>query len=149
MAYRGKYRVKNPDKYEGDHTRVEYRSLWERQVFRWMDDNVNVLKWSSEEVVVPYRCKTDNKMHRYFVDIKVQFRGGVTYLIEIKPKKETMPPKVRERKTRGYLMEVMTYAKNISKWESATEYAKDRGWIFEIWHEDTIKSLGIKLLTSK
>jgi len=34
MAYRGKYRVKNPEKYEGDHTRVEYRSLWERQVFK-------------------------------------------------------------------------------------------------------------------
>ena len=147
MAYRGKYRVMNAEKYEGDHTRVQYRSLWERQVFRWLDNNSNVIKWSSEEVIVPYRCKTDNKMHRYFVDIKVQFKGGVTYLIEIKPKKETMPPKVREKKTRGYLMEVMTYAKNISKWESATEYAKDRGWIFEIWTEDTIKSLGIKLLT--
>lgn len=147
MAYRGKYRVVNAEKYEGDHTQVQYRSLWERQVFRWLDDNVNVIKWSSEEVVVPYRCKTDNKMHRYFVDIKVQFKGGVTYLIEIKPKKETIPPKVREKKTRGYLMEVMTYAKNISKWESATEYAKDRGWIFEIWTEQTIKGLGIKLLT--
>ena len=147
MAYKGKYRVANASKYEGDHTRVQYRSLWERQVFRWLDDNVNVVKWSSEEVIVPYRCKTDNKMHRYFVDIKVQFKGGVTYLIEIKPKKETVPPKVRERKTRGYLVEVMTYAKNISKWESATQYAKDRGWIFEIWTEQTIKALGIKLLT--
>ena len=145
--YSGRFRPKNIEKYEGDHTNVRYRSSWERAVLKWLDENPNVVKYSSEEVIVPYRCKTDNKMHRYFVDIKVQFKGGITYLIEIKPKKETMPPKVRERKTRGYLMEVMTYAKNISKWESATEYAKDRGWIFEIWTEQTIKGLGIKLLT--
>lgn len=145
--YSGRFRPKNIEKYEGDHTNVRYRSSWERAVLKWLDENPNVIKYSSEEVIVPYRCKTDDKMHRYFVDIKVQFKGGITYLIEIKPKKETIPPKTRERKTRGYLIEVMTYAKNISKWESATKYAKDRGWIFEIWTEDTIKSLGIKLLT--
>jgi hypothetical protein len=40
----------------------------------------------------------------------------------------------------------MTYAKNISKWEAATEYASDRGWIFEIWDEDMLRKLGIKIL---
>lgn len=147
MAYRGTYRVKNPGKYDGDHTKVTYRSLWERQVFRWLDENDNVKKWNSEETIIPYRCKTDNKVHRYFVDLKVTFKTGQTYFIEIKPEKETIEPRPRSRKTASYIKEVMTYVKNISKWEAATEYAKDRNCIFEIWTEKTIKSLGIKLLT--
>jgi len=40
----------------------------------------------------------------------------------------------------------MTYAKNISKWEAATEFANRNGMTFQIWNEDTIKGLGIKLL---
>lgn len=149
MAYSGKYRVKNPGKYEGDHTKVTYRSLWERQVFRWLDENDNVKKWSSEETIIPYRCKTDNKIHRYFVDLKVTFKTGQTYFIEIKPEKETKEPKARSRKTPSYIREVMTYVKNISKWEAATEYAKDRNCIFEIWTENTLKGLGIKLLLER
>jgi hypothetical protein len=41
----------------------------------------------------------------------------------------------------------MTYAKNQSKWKAADELCKDRGWIFEVWTEETLKNLGIKLLT--
>ena len=147
MAYRGKFNPKNLGKYEGDWRRIEYRSLWERQVFRWCDDNDAIVRWSSEEVVVPYRCKTDNRVHRYFVDLKITFKNGDTYLIEIKPKKETLEPKKRSSKSKGYLTEVLKYVKNMSKWESANEYAKQHGWKFEVWTEETIKGLGIKLLT--
>jgi hypothetical protein len=147
MAYRGKFNPKNLNKYEGDWRRIEYRSLWERQVFRFCDDNDAIVRWSSEEVVVPYRCKTDNRVHRYFVDLKITFKNGDTYLVEIKPKKETVEPKKRATKSKGYLTEVLKYVKNISKWESADEYAKQRGWKFEVWTEETIRGMGIKLLT--
>lgn len=146
MAYRGRYTVKNPAKYDGDPTKVVFRSLWERQAFRWMDDNPDVIKWQSEETVIPYRCKTDNKIHRYFMDIKMVTKEK-TFLIEIKPKKQTQAPKEPSRKTKRYITEVMTYVKNTSKWETAQSYAADRGWEFCIWTEDTFKSLGIKLLT--
>jgi hypothetical protein len=145
--YRGKYPVKNREKYDGDSSIVVYRSLWERQVFRWCDDTPEVTRWSSEETVIPYRCRSDGKTHRYFVDLKITFVSGQTYLIEIKPKKQTQEPKVKTRKTRAYITEVLTYAKNISKWEAAREYCADRGWIFEVWTETTLKALGIKLLT--
>jgi hypothetical protein len=145
--YSGKYRPINPGKYDGDYTAICYRSLWERQVFKWCDENINVVKWSSEETIVPYRCKTDNKLHRYFVDLKIKFKTGQTYLIEIKPKKQTQEPKVRTRKTKAYITEVLTYVKNQSKWAAANEYCADRGMIFEVWTEDTIRALGIKLLT--
>jgi hypothetical protein len=121
--------------------------MWERQVFKWCDDQSQVLKWSSEEDIIPYRCKTDGKMHRYFVDLKVTFNTGDTYLIEIKPKKQTEEPKVRSRKTKKYINEVTTYAKNISKWEAAEKWCSKRGYKFAIWTEIEIKGLGIKLLT--
>lgn len=146
MAYRGRYTVKNPAKYDGDPTKVVFRSLWERQAFRWMDNNPSVIKWQSEETVIPYRCKTDNKIHRYFMDIKMVTKEK-TFLIEIKPKCQTKAPKEPSRKTKKYITEVMTYVKNTSKWETAQSYAADRGWEFVIWTEDTFKSLGIKLLT--
>ena len=148
MAYSGRYPVSNPQKYDGDSTKVFYRSLWERQVFKWCESNPQVIKWSSEETVIPYKCKTDNRVHRYFVDVKIKLDTGETYLVEIKPKKETIAPKKPARQTKKYINEVMTYIKNQSKWEAAEEYCMQRGWKFVVWTEDTLKSLGIKLLTA-
>lgn len=147
MSYRGKFQPRNIAKYRGDASAITYRSLWERQAFRWLDDNPDVLDWNSEEVVIPYRCKTDGKQHRYFVDLFVKFKSGQVYLIEIKPEKQTQPPKQPKRQSKKYLKEVMTYAKNTSKWEAATSYCEERGWRFEIWTENSLKKLGIKLLT--
>ena len=147
MAYKGKYRVKNPKKYQGDIKNVIFRSLWERQFFRWCDDNINVKYWSSESVIIRYRCKTDGKMHRYFMDVKIKFTNNKIYLIEIKPEIQTKPPKQPKRNSKKYLREVTTYAKNISKWEAAEKYCLARGWEFKIFTEKTLKSLGIRLLT--
>ena len=87
-------------------------------------------------------------MHRYFMDVKVKWKNGKTTLIEIKPEIQTQPPKKQSRKSQKYLKEVMTYAKNISKWEQAEKYCKRRGWDFKIYTENTLKSLGIRLLNT-
>jgi len=145
MTYKGRYRIKNSSKYKGNPTQIIYRSSWERQVFKWCDNHKDVLEWSSEEIIIPYRCKTDNKLHRYYPDVYIKTNKG-EYLIEIKPKKETNPPRIRSRKTKRYLTEVMTYIKNTSKWDAARGYCADRGYIFEIWTEETLKRMGIKLL---
>ena len=145
-TYKGKFTPKNPSKYKGDVTNIVYRSLWERQFFRWLDERDFIKSWSSEEVVVPYRCKTDGQIHRYFVDAKIEFVDGRVLLIEIKPKKETREPKKPGRTSKRYITECLTYVKNLSKWEAATEYALNRGWVFEVWTEDMLKSLGIKIL---
>ena len=147
MAYSGRYTVKNKDKYEGDHSRVFFRSLWERQVFRWIDENKDIKSWSSEEVIIPYRCATDNRVHRYFMDVKMTTSDNQVHLIEIKPKIQPKKPDKTRRKTKKFVKEAITYIKNESKWKAADEYAKDRGWKFHIWTEDTLKKLGIKLLT--
>lgn len=142
MAYSGTYKVKNPTKYRGNAQNIVYRSLWERSAFKWCDTTTRVLKWSSEEVVVPYFYDVDKRMHRYFVDLLIEFKEG-TILVEIKPKKETTVPKKQGKKTKAYLNESMTYVKNQNKWKAATTYAHDRGWTFEIWTEDTLKKMGI------
>ncbi len=145
--YKGKFKPKNLKKYEGDFSNITYRSHWERQAFRWCDNNENIVGWNSEEIVVSYKCKTDGKLHRYFIDLFIRMKDGKRYLVEIKPKKQTQPPKERSRKTKKYLNEVMTYVKNVSKWEAATAFAGRNGMTFQVWNEDTLKSLGIKLLT--
>jgi hypothetical protein len=148
MAYKGKWKPKNLGKYEGNPFKITYRSLWERQAFKWCDENPKIHSWSSEEVTVPYISKTDGKRHNYFPDLKITYTNGKTSLIEIKPKRQTKPPKVKSRKTSRYIKEVYAYGMNTSKWEYAKEYAKDRGWGFEIWTEDTLKSKGIRIINS-
>jgi hypothetical protein len=148
MAYKGRYKIKNPDKYLGNPTNVIFRSLWERNTFRWCENNPKVRAWSSEEIVVPYKCKVDNKLHRYFVDLSVEMNNGQTILVEIKPKKETLPPKQPKRKTKKFLNEVITFSKNQDKWEAADQYARHKGWKFQVWTEETLKNLGIKVLNT-
>lgn len=147
-TYSGKYKVKHRSKYKGNPDNVVYRSMWERHCFHWCDMNSQIKSWSSEEVVIPYLWEIDKKYHRYFMDLKISFKDGKTILVEIKPEKETKPPKKPDRSKR-YINEAMTYVKNQNKWQAAAEYAKDRGWGFEIWTEKTLTSLGIMPSQSK
>ena len=70
------------------------------------DNNPSILEWGSEEVIIPYRCPTDGRVHRYFPDfyIKVRERTGqiTKYIIEVKPKKQTKPPNDKNRRTSAY-----------------------------------------------
>lgn len=145
MSYKGKYKPKHPRKYKGDPTNIIYRSLWERKFMTYCDNNNNILEWCSEEIVLPYRSPIDNKVHRYFPDfyIKVKESNGIVkkYVIEIKPKKQCLEPKIQKRKTKSYIYEVCEYAKNQAKWKAAKEFCKDRKWEFKVLTED---ELGIK-----
>ena len=145
MAYKGKFTPKNKDKYLGDPRGIVYRSLWERNTFRWLDGNSDIVAWSSEEIVIPYVCGTDRKVHRYFVDLWFKTKDGRKYLIEIKPKKELIPPKKGKKRSARYIQESLTFIKNQSKWKAAQEFALDQGWEFQVWTEETLTGLGIKL----
>jgi hypothetical protein len=145
MAYKGRYQPTFPKKYRGDIRNIVYRSLWERKFMVYCDRNENILEWGSEEIAIPYRSPIDGRVHRYFPDfyIKVKESAGTIkkYLIEIKPKKQTVEPKVPKKKTKAYIREVYEYAKNMAKWEMAEEFCSDRNWQFKILTET---ELGIK-----
>ena len=144
MSYKGKYYPSFPRKYKGDPTNIIYRSLWERKFMVYCDKNDNILEWASEEIAIPYRSHIDNRVHRYFPDfyMKVKETNGriKNYVIEVKPAKQTIPPKKPKRQTKGYIREAYEYARNQAKWKMAKEFCADRQWEFKVVTE---KELGI------
>ena len=145
MSYKGKYQPSYPKKYKGDPTNIIYRSLWERKFMVYCDMNENILEWGSEINTIPYRSPVDNRYHRYFPDfyIKVKESSGKIkkMIIEIKPQRQCVEPKVQKRKTKAYIYEVVEYAKNQAKWKAAEEWCLDRGYEFKVLTES---DLGIK-----
>lgn len=143
MSYKGRYKPSFPEKYNGDPNNVIYRSLWERKYMKYLDNNPNIIQWASEEIAIKYYDPTTKKVRRYFPDFFVKERimdeKIISYLVEIKPKKQTVPPKKPKRQTKGYLYEAMEYVRNQSKWEMAREYCLDNGWEFRILTEDDLK----------
>jgi len=143
MNYKGRYRVKNPQKYKGDFMNCIFRSLWERKFMKYCDTNENVVLWASEEIRIPYRSPIDGRIHNYFVDfwMKVRTKSGEfrTYMIEIKPEKQTKPPVLGEGKmTPTKARQIITYAVNKEKWKAATNYCGERGWQFLILTEKNL-----------
>jgi hypothetical protein len=140
-----KWFPRNPHKYRGNPNNIWARSSWEKRAFIWADMNQSVIEWSSEEVIVPYLCETDNRLHRYFIDMYMKIRDSAgqvkTFLVEIKPFSQTMPPKFPGKNTPRYINEVQTFVKNQSKWKAARLYASERGSQFIILTE---KELGIE-----
>ena len=132
----GKFKPRNPHKYRGDLNNIIARSSWEMRFLNWCDLNDSIVEYASEEVVIPYLCETDGRWHRYFVDAYVKIRDTnnkiTTYLVEIKPYIQTLPPKYPGKQTARYLIEAETFIKNQSKWKAAKKYAEDRGAKFII-----------------
>lgn len=145
MSYKGKYRPKFPNKYKGDPTNIIYRSLWERHCMKYFDLSPSILQWSSEEIIIPYKSPIDGRWHRYFPDFIIKVRNKYsqleTYVVEVKPHKETKEPVPSSRITKKYLYEVQTWGINSAKWRAAQEYCDDRKWKFLILTE---KELNIK-----
>ena len=139
---------KNPKKYVGNASNIICRSNWERVFCEKCDTNDNIVTWASEEFSIPYISPLDNKRHRYYPDflIKVKEPDGKfkKYVIEIKPKKQTVKPKMktdsrkRPRMTNSYAKELNNYAVNVAKWNAAIEFCKDNSLEFQIITEDNL-----------
>ena len=142
MAYKTKYKINNKEKYIGNPSNIICRSLWERRVCKYLDENVNILKWGSEELSIPYYSPMDKKNHKYFPDFVAKIRNNdkstKTIIIEVKPKKQKQPPKKPKRKTKNYINECVTYTVNEAKWDAANKFCKNRDWDFIILTEDDI-----------
>ena len=136
MSYKGRYRPSNKKKYRGDVNNIIYRSLWERKFMVKCDLDPDIIEWGSEEVIIPYISPVDGKQHRYFPDFYVKTTNGDKFLIEIKPKKYTKPPKKPAKTTKRFIYETQEWARNQAKWEAATLVCKRNGWKFMILTED-------------
>ena len=142
MAYKTRYLPENASKYIGNPTKIIFRSLWERKVCKWMDFNKNVLRWGSEELVVPYISPKDNKPHKYFPDFIAEVKNNddeiETLVIEVKPKKQTMKPAIKKSTNKNFIRESITFEINTSKWKAAENFCKNKGWKFVILTEEHI-----------
>jgi hypothetical protein len=140
MAYKTKYIPENTQKYAGNPQNIICRSLWERKFFKYLDKNNNIIRWSSEEISIPYISTIDKKIHNYYPDFVFEAKQHdeiKTFMVEIKPKKQTKQPKKRKN-SKTYLQESVQYEINTCKWKAAKLFCKTHGWIFKILTEEEL-----------
>lgn len=141
--HQGKFHPKNPEKYTGDVNNIIYRSSWELKFMRYCDRKENILEWGSEEFFIPYYDPTTEKVRRYFPDFYMKVKesdGKISrYIVEVKPKKQTIKPQRTTRKrNKTYINEVLTYEKNMAKWKAALDFCESRLIHFKVITEDDL-----------
>ena len=156
MAYnnkRGWYKLVNKNKFippADSHMKsfnesegaVEYKSKLELTAIRYADFNKHIKSWSCEPFAIKYLKPTDGKIHRYYIDLFIEFTTGDRFLVEIKSKGETKPPKKPTKKTDksmfNYQKALQTFIINSAKWKSAEEFASKNNMKFIILTEDEL-----------
>lgn len=143
----GFYEIRNKEKYIGNN-KPFYRSSWELRVMNYMDLCSNVVKWSSERVIIPYKLPNTidgtGKIRRYFVDFYCEIKNndGIIrkYLVEVKPLSQSIPPKPPKDKRglRSYKTKALAFMVNHFKWEYAKKYCQNKGYDFKILTEEEI-----------
>jgi len=130
---------RNAEKYCGRYP-ILVRSSWERMFFQWLDLNSQVIKWSSENLVVKYFDPIQKKFRRYYPDayVLIEDKSGKykEYIIEIKPEKETRPPSRRGKKSLKTLHhQEATYITNQAKFLAAQKQCEKMGMEFKVLTE--------------
>ena len=72
------------------------------------------------------------------VSVRLNVDDIKKYIIEIKPKKQCVAPKVQRARTKKYVREVLEYTKNQAKWHAAQDFCLDRGMEFKVLTEDNL-----------
>ena len=133
---RGKYSLKNPEKYIGIKTPT-YRSSWEHAFMRLCDEHPNVAKWASESIKIPYRHPITGKFTIYVPDFFIAYtdKNGRPHaeVIEIKPENQTLTEKVGKNKYNQAQLII-----NKAKWMSAQMWCKNKGFRFRVINEKDI-----------
>jgi hypothetical protein len=161
MAYSGKFQPRNASKYKGKLDRIDYRSLWELKLMQKLDSGEQFVKWSSEEVIIPYFDPVKHgKRRRYYMDfwVKVAKPDGTfqEFLIEVKPHKESAffvkamnegkepsaprpkPQNQTPANMARWYKEMCTASTNTAKWKAAIKYCKDHNMKFMIMDEHAL-----------
>lgn len=120
QSIKGRYKPKNPEKYNGNVRKITYRSLWERRFMLYCDKSDQVWKWASEELHIPYLSPKDGEWHNYYPDFMVNTRDGRMIMVEIKPAFQK------------------TWAINRAKWEAAQRYCDIHGYEFKVMTENEL-----------
>lgn len=139
----GIYTPKHLEKYKGKR-HPYYRSNWELKLMILFDNNERVIEWVSEPFPIAYMNPVKGKISRYYPDFLVKYRNddGSTYyeLIELKPYRQTIPPKQSQGKKHSVLLiEAKQWAINVAKWNAAQKYCNERKIKFYVITEKNVK----------
>ena len=154
-AKQGWYRVINTDKvikpidnrmnsFRINENGVEfnYKSSLELKTLRYCDYNKHVIRYSLEPFSIKYVKPTDGKIHSYFIDFFIEFSNKKKFLVEIKPKSQTVPPKkpknASEKSIYRYQCALQTFAINQAKWNAAKEFATSKEMSFIVLTDEEI-----------
>jgi hypothetical protein len=139
---RGCYPLKNPSKFLGKGNPF-FRSSYEEKFFKICDESPKIIAWGSESFAIPYINPFDKKQHLYYIDNFVVMDDKKKYLVEIKPLKQTVAPKIsKNKKEKTLIFEQYTFGVNQAKWKYAEQFANANNCEFVILTE---KELGIEI----
>jgi hypothetical protein len=83
------YQAGGPQWSQGTYTSTKtgrscnFRSSWEETYMKILDDDLDVLTWDYESIVIPYLL--DGKTHNYIPDFLLTLVDGSKVLVEVKP----------------------------------------------------------------
>lgn len=112
---------------------IIYRSSYEWKFINWCEHCEHVKGWGSECLKIPY--KLGETYHTYYPDFIVQMDNGDIWVVEIKPKNQTVKPNNQN----SYAWE--QWLKNKEKWKAAISYCNLHNYKFKIYTEETISRL--------
>lgn len=139
---KGRFHPRHPEKYVGDITKIRFMSSWELHMDQFLDNNPNILRWSSEEISIPYIKPTDGKVHKYWPDFWVEFKNKhgeiVQEIWEVKPATQIKQPTSRGKKKKTQVRESITYAVNVAKWGAATQFCNKYNLKFRLISENAM-----------
>lgn len=138
----GQFIPTNANKYCGSYP-ILIRSSWERMFCQWLDITPSVIEWSSENIYIKYYDPVQGRTRRYYPDFYMMVSEAdgkyKKYIIEIKPHRETSPPRKTAKKSNKTLRyQQATYLTNQAKFEAADEYCHKMNMKFKIITEQQL-----------
>ena len=139
---KGFFTPRHPEKYVGDLNKIVYRSSWELDFMKFLDNNIRVIKWGSETIPIPYVKPTTGRVHKYYPDFYVEYynsKGGIVQdIVEVKPESQIRKPTVKGKSKKTQLHEALTWSINMAKWRSAKLFCDKYGFNWRVMSEKEI-----------
>jgi hypothetical protein len=135
-----------PLKYYG-HRPIKFRSSYEFRYMCKLELSVPVVKWSSEEIRIPYFMKEKVggkfvlRRHEYVTDFTVHMESGKKYVVEVKPASQRPQPANIALIKRDPVL-----YKNACKWRAAIIWCKANGYEFKVESEANLFGKGEKII---
>ena len=106
--------------------KIAYRSGWEKSFAEYLDNDMTVLTYSYESIIVSYVTNLrSGRLRKYFPDFYVERVDGTKLLIEIKPKR------------------FMSRNINQKKWEAARHWCEEHGAEFIVLTEEELHQMAV------